>query len=253
MSENSPKRTLQALILAVLGLFLLGKLWDGTVLLYISQRFIILVLLAGLGLVVLAQSIIRENAARREEIKHLEGETYGSGDDPDEVDRPSDWGLWLVALPVLLGVLIPARPLGAAAAANRAFNTNVPFTTTYGSVKIQAEERSVLDWLRVAHDTPDLQTLVGQPVQVSGFVYRDIRLKENQFLVGRFAITCCVADAFAVGMTVNDAHAASFADNQWVRVTGRLGVEEQGGKSFPVIQAESVTPEPEPQQPYLFP
>ena len=50
--------TFQGLITAGLGFWLLLRVWDGTILFYINQRFVLLVLLAALGLLLLAQPIV---------------------------------------------------------------------------------------------------------------------------------------------------------------------------------------------------
>jgi hypothetical protein len=59
-------RTFQGLVLAALGLFLLSKLWDGSVLLYINQRFVWLVVFAAIGLVILSQVILQNRLPARD-------------------------------------------------------------------------------------------------------------------------------------------------------------------------------------------
>jgi putative membrane protein len=87
---------------------------------------------------------------------------------------------------------------------------------------------------------------------VIGFVYHDPRLSEGQFMVGRFTITCCVADALAVGMVVAWPEAKDLPDNHWVRVQGAVQTVLLDGQTLPLIDAETVEIIPEPQQPYLF-
>jgi putative membrane protein len=88
---------------------------------------------------------------------------------------------------------------------------------------------------------------------VIGFVYHDPRLKANQFLIGRYTIACCVADATAIGIWVNWDDAASLVNNQWVRVQGKMTSGQIEGQTVPVILADQIDNLPEPQQPYLFP
>ena len=69
------QRSLQALILAALGVFLLQKILSGTLFWYINQRFMILVLAAGLGLLALAQMVfqsLRPSTATADNHEHHE-------------------------------------------------------------------------------------------------------------------------------------------------------------------------------------
>jgi putative membrane protein len=252
-------RTFQGLVLAALGLFLLSKLWDGSVLLYINQRFVWLVVFAAIGLVILSQ-VVLQNRPPAEETEdtlndHAGHEHHAGHDHDDEHERVSGWNLWWLALPVLLGVLVPARPLGASALATRGITTNAPLTAQGNlvSLDLPAGERNVLDWNRTINYASDPEQYNGEAADVSGFVYHDPRLEEGQFLVGRFTITCCVADAFAIGMVVHWPDTEHLSDNVWVRVQGTIAVTEADGQRIPSILATSVEQIPQPPQPYLYP
>ena len=167
--------------------------------------------------------------------------------------------MWLVALPLLVGLLIPARPLGSAAAAVRGINTASPLTARSGAeaaseaAALPSNQRSVLDWIRVFKYAADPAEFSGQPADVVGFVYRDIRLEDGQFMVARFSLTCCVADAVAIGMLVDWPDEANIPENVWVRVRGPVSVGQFDGQTVSLIKAESVEEIPQPEQPYLFP
>ena len=242
-------RTLQALILAGLGFGLLVKIIDGRVLLYIHQRFVALVLLAALALIILAQYVLRA----RPEAEPGDGEV-------GKPDRPPAWGLWLTALPLLVGLLVPERPLGAAALETRRIYTTAAgraFGGAADSAAISPEQRTILDWVRIFGDTGDdpagLSPYSGQTADVSGFVVRDPRLGPDQFLVGRFTIACCVADASALGMVVEWPEAEALPVNRWVRVRGPVYPLVLEERTVPAIEAVTVEAIPEPVQPYLFP
>jgi putative membrane protein len=245
-------RTFQALILGGLGIFLFVKVMDGRILLYINRRFVILVLLAALALILLGQFILRERPP-------LQEEESVDPNHPGAEDRHSSragWALWLLALPLLIGLLVPERPLGASVLARRGINTASSYTiqgSAAGALEIPSTQRSVLDWIRVVSEEENPAAIDGQPADVTGFVYHDNRLGKEQFLVGRFSIACCVADATALGMVVDWPEAAALPDNQWVRVRGPVHLIQLDGKTLPAIAGESVEPVPEPEQPYLFP
>ena len=245
-------KTLQALILAGLGIFLLQKIWSGTLFWYISNRFFLLTLLAALGFLILAQSILPKRRPASAGVEHYEHDEHA----PTHGESSPVWGLVVVALPVILGMLVPAKPLGAAAIANKGVNTAAPLVAAGGqpvNLDLAPTDRNILDWIRAFNYASDPAALNGQPADVIGFVYQDSRLGEDRFLVGRFTINCCVADALAIGMAVNWKDAASLAANSWVRVKGPVAATTADGQRLPLINAESVESVPEPSQPYLYP
>ncbi len=116
-----------------------------------------------------------------------------------------------------------------------------------------SDQRTVLDWIRDFNFASDPSVYKGQQADVIGFVYHDDRLPDDEFLVGRFAVTCCVADAFAVGVIVQTPEAATWGGNTWVHVSGKMQVGSLDGSPYPLIAADSVKEVPVPPQPYLFP
>ena len=248
-------RTLQALILAGLGIFLLEKIWSGTLFWYISNRFALLTFIAALGFLLLAQSILPKRQPAP-----VETEPPGSTPEAPEPHVPGEaapvWGLIVVALPMLLGILVPAKPLGATAIANKGVNTSAPLVAAGGqalSLDIAAKDRNILDWIRAFNSASDPAGLNGQQADVIGFVYQDSRLGDQEFLVGRFTISCCVADALAIGLAVKWPEAKTLPANSWVRVQGSVEATTVEGQRLPRINAKSVETVPEPSQPYLYP
>jgi putative membrane protein len=259
-------RTLQALILVGLGVFFLVRIGDGRILLYINQRFLVLVLFGALGLLGVAQAALRARPPARA-VEEDPGEAgdhahhaYDGRHDHDHAHDTagrSGLNLWLLTLPLLIGLLLPARPLGSAAAATRGVSTdstlNIGSSTTTEVVGLPSTQRTVLDWIRALREASDPASISGEQADVTGFVYHDIRLDEGQFMVARFSLTCCVADAVAVGLVVDWPESADLPDNQWVRVHGTMSVSQLDGKVAPLIHAESVEQVLAPEQPYLFP
>jgi uncharacterized repeat protein (TIGR03943 family) len=254
--ETRRKRTFQALILAVLGLFLLERVWSGKILLYINQRFVILVVLAGIGLIALAQAVFLERGKPGpEDADAPEAEPHETPGHEHE-HGPRFPFVWLL-IPLAFGLLIPARSLNASNLANRGVQLSAPFqvqaTTGTNALETPAGNRTVLDWIRAFADSGDPQTLADEPADVIGFVYHDPRLQPGQFLLSRYTVACCIADAAAIGLVVNWQDAASLPTNTWVRVKGSIRVGRLDGQNVPELQAGQVNPIPEPEQPYLFP
>ncbi len=100
-------------------------------------------------------------------------------------------------MPLVLGTLIPSQPFGAQAVSGSISTSSVALGDTQ-TFNVAPEQRNVLDWLR-AFNQGDSSTFDGQPADVIGFVYTEPSFDTNQFMVARFAISCCVADATAIG------------------------------------------------------
>jgi putative membrane protein len=159
-------------------------------------------------------------------------------------------------VPLLIGVLIPSRPLDSSALATKGFNTNSPLVSADSSAQLfetDSEERNILDWLKLFNYERDVSQFFGQKASVIGFVYFDESLGENQFLVSRFVVSCCAADGFALGMAVDWSAASTLEQDSWVLVKGTVQSITLNDQVVPLIQAESVQAVPAPEQPYLFP
>ncbi len=241
-------RTYQGLILGGLGIFLLSTLGDGRILLYINQRFVLLIAMAAIGFLFLAQAVFKSRPALKKDESGGEGHAEPSF---------SGAGLWLLALPLLVALLLPQRPLGASAAAVRGVRAGTSFSQNVSedilALAVPPQERNVLDWMRAFAAVPDPAALDGQPVDATGFVYHDPRMASGQFVLTRFSVTCCVADAAAIGLDVTWAGDTQPADNAWVRVRGKIKIDPADPSKTPNVLAEMVDGVQEPEQPYLFP
>jgi uncharacterized repeat protein (TIGR03943 family) len=218
---------------------------------YINQRFFTLVLLAGAGFLLLGIVVL----VYRDDHAHGHAHTDHQHSHPD--GGLPRWSLAVVAIPLLLGFLIPSKPLDANVVQSRGISNDTLWTPTGTNVQVElnqpADQRTILDWIRAFNFSDNPAEFSGETADVIGFVYHDPRLPEDQFLVGRLTITCCVADAFAIGMVVEWPGAIEMVENTWVHVRGEVDVLEIGGKTLPLIRAESVKDTDPPAQPYLFP
>lgn len=240
------KSSFKALALIALGLFLYSRIYNGTLLYYISDRFAWLTLFAAIGFIIVGASY-RYRATQTHQHGHADHQHGNLG-----------WGaLLLVALPVVLGLLIPPKPLGAAAMSNREISVGsvnsatAPKTTQI--ISRPSTEKNVLDWLIDFRLAQDPAAFADQEAKVIGFVYRDERFGTEQFMVSRFVLSCCAADAAPLGLVVNWPETNNLSSDQWVEVSGRLQPGEFDGEPMPILIAEKVTPTDVPDQPYLYP
>jgi uncharacterized repeat protein (TIGR03943 family) len=272
---NSKRETLlKAAILAASALMFYAKISTGTLAFYINQRFAWLSLVAVLLFAVLALTTAyrlvegtRHKAQGSSESPNLRQaqETVVSlqplnlqTSNASSHGKTSALGLALVALPALLGLLVPARPLTASSIESRGIGLTAPKSAGGGGTvttaqRAQTGPRNILDWLREFSRSEDVARFNGQSADVIGFVYKDPRSSENQFWVSRFTVSCCVADSAALGLLVQSAEATKLQTDSWVRVVGKFQVGNFAGDKMPMIVAEKIESVPQPNQPYLYP
>lgn len=243
-------RSFQGLLLLGLCIFFATKAVNGQLTWYINSRFIPLTIIGVLFLAVLTQTIFSEN--RRSRLHELEHPEHHH-----EHEHPSpSSSLWIMLIPLAIGLLIPARPLDSSAFSTKGFNTRAPLVNSDSSksiFEIESEERNILQWLKVFNYQEDITEFIGQKASVIGFVYFDEQLESDQFFVSRFVVSCCAADGFAIAMPVRWDKASDLQQDSWVVVKGRIESIEIDGRRAPMIVAESVQAADVPDQPYLYP
>lgn len=254
-------RILQAIVLAGMSFFLFQRFLSGKLYYYINQRFFLLVIFAAFFLFILAQASLsflfkdlREDDMESEESHNHHDHLH---EHPHSEGSSIPWSVFLLAVPVLLGVIVPAKSLGANAINTKGIQTEVKFEAVQPASMLQinssAMERSILDWIRLMGNNADPSAYIGRPAEVIGFVYHDPRLLDDQFLISRFTVSCCVADAVAIGLIVEWPDSDQLAEDTWVLVEGEMDVGSLDGFSIPLIHADRVTIVSQPEQPYLFP
>lgn len=152
----------------------------------------------------------------------------------------------LVALPLVLGAVYRPRPLSSsnldlAAASARQFGA--PASAA------DPASRNIYQWA-YEFENASAAEIAGLPVDVVGFVYRAAEDPPDRFRVARFVVACCIADAKGFALPVAWRAAATLPPDQWVRVTGRIGIAPDGS---PLILAASVEPIEVPRNPYIYP
>ena len=261
---------LKGLLLLGLGIFLFTRITTGTLNYYISQRFDWLTVAAVLGLIVVGLSyryLLQETedtpAAPHDLGPERSGEagSMAAGDNYQHSHDHSHalgWsGLVIISLPIVLGLLVPPRPLGVAALQNREISgggLDSVLPAAVGSAVVrESSERTILDWVLAFHQGE--RPAETDTADVVGFVYLDDAADEAAFTLTRFVVGCCAADAMAVGLPVSLTAGLPSEDTleegQWVRVVGRFAAS--AGNSIPVLLAEQLEAVAEPNQPYLYP
>lgn len=242
MALSMWQRLLKTAIFLAMGVFLYTRIRSGVITFYINERFVTLTLLAAVGVMVVGASYwLRPSHDHEHDHNH---------------DHNLTWiGLFIIALPLILGWLVPPRPLGAGAIGNREIDigtlSSVAAPNGNENMGLVAGEKNIMDWLN-DFQHQDVSAFVGQEAHVIGFVYRDDRFTADTFMIGRFVLSCCVADAAPIGLVVQTADATQLEDDQWVDVTGHFIVDTFDGIEMPILVADTLTETEPPAQPYLY-
>lgn len=233
---------LKTALLVGLGLYFVYIIISGNLTNYINVRF------AWLSYVAAALFLLL-GAASAYRLLNRDPHEHHHDHDHDHAHGTISWAaLAVVAVPLVLGTLIPSQPLGAAAI-DGDFNAIGGDTAT--AFDIPPLERNILDWVRLFNATDDMAEFNGQEIDVTGFVFRNEAYPDGLFMVSRFTISCCVADSMAIGVPVM--WNQDIAPDTWVQVRGRLQAGEFLGSQQPVIQPVSVDIVQRPDHPYLYP
>lgn len=263
-------RASRGLVMLALGVLMLQRILTGTLVWFVNPRTLGLTWMAALGLIAIAGSLLDVRKLRRapaiaeSAAAGLTAVGEADGHDQSGHDHAAHghagsgnyFSLVMLALPLIMALLVPSRPLDGGAVANKGLNTARPLVradaTSLKRAEKPPEQRNILEWVRNFNYAPDAAVYAGETADVIGFTYFDTRLPAGQFIVARYSISCCVADAMALGMVVQSKQAAP-AGNAWIRVRGPVSLAKIGDQPMPLIQAVSVEAIAEPSDPYLYP
>jgi putative membrane protein len=239
-------RIFQAVLLLALFLFLCTKVLSNQLSWYIHPRFATLTLIGILFLLVLVYRIVLK----------MKGSFAPEHDEYDHTAPPVN--LLIMLIPLLVGILIPARPLGSATVSTKGPIASAPIISAQADNQerlVPEEQRNIVSWVMLFAMEENLDQFMGDEASVIGFVSFDKRLPEGQFFVSRIVLSCCAADGYAFSMIVDWPAAASLKPDTWVRVTGPVSKAyfADDPLAVPLIQAKMVEIVPQPDDPYLFP
>ena len=151
---------------------------------------------------------------------------------------------WLVSAALGgLVLLIPPNPSFSDLASNRPQGLPEPAELAF---VLPPEQRSLTEWVRLLRSQPDPQLVDGNPVNISGFVWRQ---PEGPPLIARLTVRCCLADATPVGLPVLWPDGAQPEADQWLDIQGAMGVERHQGGLRSIVVADAIRSIPKPERP----
>ena len=151
---------------------------------------------------------------------------------------------WLISAALgCLVLLIPPNPSFSDLASNRPQGLPEPAELAF---VLPPEQRSLTEWVRLLRSQPDPQLVDGNPVIISGFVWRQ---PEGPPLIARLTVRCCLADATPAGLAVAWPEGDEPKANQWLAIQGRMTVAPRNGEATAVVVPTVIKPIPRPERP----
>jgi uncharacterized repeat protein (TIGR03943 family) len=161
----------------------------------------------------------------------------------------------LLSLVIFLGIIIPSGQISSATADQRISNLNsVVVDSSVGvlnNFNSDTKTYDIGDWITSQNYNTDLNYYNGKEVDLVGFIFAPEFLPDNYFLISRFVIRCCAADATPLGLVVKYDWNDNFAQDEWVRIQGTFSVESVNGKQEMVIIPTSMERSEIPERPYI--
>src|SRR5919106_1051663 len=128
------------------------------------------------------------------------------------------WALGFVVLPAVIVLALPPTALGSYAASRRSLSAGVA-----SGPALEAGDRVTLAAVAAGTWSDDARRALidraGTTVTFDGIVTRREGAPADEFVLTRFIVSCCVADALSVQVRVVGAPPGRFEEDQWVRVS----------------------------------
>lgn len=248
---------LDGLAIAAWGILLLKYWLTGKLRILIHPAYTWLCVVGGIGLLAMGGlklwevwQIQRQNQAR--------GNGLAGMPEAQHVTLlPSGGSAMLLLVVAIIGLMSTPRAFASQTAMERGVTELLSATRSqpqrFRSAK-KPEERSLLDWVRTLNVYPEPDAYAGQNAKVQGFVIpAPESWSDGYFIVSRFVITCCAADAYPVGLPVKlTGDLSAYPPDTWLDVEGTIVTETLDETRKLVIQASAISEIPEPKNPYDY-
>lgn len=114
---------------------------------------------------------------------------------------------------------------------------------------IDIDDEDFYPWLSELFLHPDRYE--GYTITMRGYVFDDKHLGEKGFLLSRYLITCCIADAMPAGV-LSVAEGELPEKDTWISATGTLQIREVGGQRMPTLNMQHFEKIEPLKEPYVY-
>ncbi|MBB5172602.1 TIGR03943 family putative permease subunit [Texcoconibacillus texcoconensis] len=173
----------------------------------------------------------------------------------------------IIILPLVTGMFLPYKDLGAAEAVKR----GICYTPNEQDLSHSDELVKPNKDLQEMLESPDLildhvnfstyvsniltypEFLKGKSIELEGFILAADSNSHDHPILGRLLVTHCVADAHVIGLLLSSDDNRLGNVNDWVKVNGEINIMEDDGQSLPVIEVKEWKETNQPEAPYIYP
>jgi uncharacterized repeat protein (TIGR03943 family) len=243
---------LDVLAITAWGILLLYYTFSAKIYILIHEHYIPLVVISAIAILAVGflkgrQILRRRRGDNLATVQHL-------------MIFPPGWGGALLLTTAILGFIISPQPFSSQKALGSGVNeifvssrvTRVK-PQEFRRASVSPEKRSLVDWVRTLNVYPEPDSYTGQKVNVQGFTIYPTELGQEYFLLARFVVTCCAADAYPIGLPVKlKENFEKFPPDTWLQVEGQMVTETIAGKRQLTIAADSLKKISQPKNPYSY-
>jgi uncharacterized repeat protein (TIGR03943 family) len=247
-SRRNPSPWLDVLAIAAWGILLL-KFWvTGQLSLLIHPNYLWLTIAAALALLLI--SSMKAGWL-------LQNPTQPNPTTQHSTLLPPNLSSGLLLLLAIVGLFVTPRAFASDTAVQRGVGDALTLTRVKPQVfrgSSRTEDKTLIDWIRTLQVYPEPDAYTGQKVKVTGFVVHPPNLPPQYLFITRFVITCCAADVYPVSLLVKlpTGDRTAYKPDTWLEITGQMTTEQLGDQRQLTIAAKSLTPVPEPKDPYNY-
>ncbi|MDT3701195.1 MAG: TIGR03943 family protein [Thermincola sp.] len=99
----------------------------------------------------------------------------------------------------------------------------------------------------------NMDSYLGQKVQLVGFVIKDKDFNGNMFVTARFCMSCCTADLQPLGLICQYDKGSELKKDTWIKITGQMKKLNFKGQKIAVVDVENVVKVDKPKNEYVYP
>ena len=116
--------------------------------------------------------------------------------------------------------------------------------------EIEAENYSNI--LQAVHENPD--SYIGMKVQFTGYIYRVLDFKEEQFVIARdMFVNENKTQSVVVGFLCEYKNAKEFIEGTWVKITGSIERGKYHNEEIPIIKINQMEETQKPENAFINP
>lgn len=239
---------LDVLAIAAWGILMLRYWFTGKLSLLIHPNYFGLVVVAGIVLILI--SIAKTRQLWRQPRRQVEPAAQHI------TLFPPGWGSALLLTTAILGFLITPQVFASDKAMQKGIDDLLGSSRMQPQsfrASVRPEERSLVDWVRTLNVYPEPDAYTGQKAKIKGFVIHPQDVGEEYFVLARFVLTCCAADAYPIGLPVKvSTYRQEYKPDSWLEVEGIMETANLSGKRKLTINASYLKRIPQPKNPYGY-